>query len=579
MFTQSQKYFVIPVIAVTLLVWTRHPTPAWGKKDSVTVWADEAHTRKVTVPWLDCDKIAEETKEQLSTVGLSHANIGISLTWERQKGIEFDEEAKKLIGQVKELCGKFNSGSMTLEAYNSKMREINAAEEQAREFHERLILVTKLRADAAMAELDKFAGLPADEIRESRQAAEAELARFQKGTEAVPYTGMLPRLPPTVEPEPESKKFFLLEIIDQHKNGIVSVLSGFKKRLAKIKARIKGRTDMMRIPRYREGNEEILVARLQCRGLLDEVDESLRFRPRFYMWGLGKGANVVLKESNQYDEAAQLLIIKYRQLCNEYNSGRLSQEAYLDRLQELYQAEEKAREARHEMFALVRRLAEQSHAELNQEIAASGSPMNTEMEGAMAAMEDDMLEMGENIASKKTNGKLEKPAPSLVREMTLASRRKSVEDKVTEFGESVQRVRVAPPIEMIEVWQDDARTRKVQVARLDPDALAQNVKRKLTLFVSYYNFGPEMTWAKKTGLQYDHTTQMLIIKYKQLCVDFNAGLLSLETHDRRRREIDEATERAVRFREEMLRMHQRLARAAFKELDRHIEIFSEHPPP
>jgi len=57
-----------------------------------------------------------------------------------------------------------------------------------------------------------------------------------------------------------------------------------------------------------------------------------------------------------------------------------------------------------------------------------------------------------------------------------------------------------------------------------------------------------------------------------------AGLLSLEAFEQRRKEIDEATERATRVREEMLRMHQRIARAAFKELDRHIDIFSESGP-
>lgn len=579
MLKQSPRIVLLLIVALSVLLLNPFTPPAWGKKSTVKVWVDEAHSRKIAVPRLACEKIAEATREQLTTVGLSYANIGISINWERQKGIEFDDEAEKLIDQVKKLCREFNSGSLTLEAYNSRMRKINAAEEQAREFRARLLLVTKLRAEAAMEELDKWSGLPTGEVQESKQAVEAELARFQKGVEDVPYEGMLPRMPTTPTPEPEDKKFFLTRIIEEHKNGIVSILTGFKKGVDKIRARLKGRTDMMRIPRYRGGGKTVLVARLRCKGLLDEVDESLRFRPKFYMWGLGRGATFVLKESNRYDEAAQRLIIKYRQLCNEYNSGQLSQEEYLDRVQELYEAEEKARQARHQMFDYVRRQAEASHAELDREVAKAGAPMGEGMEGAMAEMEADMQEMGEAVASKKEKANLEKPAPSLVKKLTLASRRESVEKIVAEFGESVQRVRVAPPIHMIEVWQDDARTRKVQVARFDPDVIAQNVKRKLTLFLSYYNFGPEMTWAKETGLQYDHTTQMLIVKYKQLCVEFNAGLLSLEAYERRRKEIDEATERAASFREEMLRMHQRLARAAFKELDRHIDIFSTQPPP
>jgi hypothetical protein len=197
----------------------------------------------------------------------------------------------------------------------------------------------------------------------------------------------------------------------------------------------------------------------------------------------------------------------------------------------------------------------------------------------MADMEREMQDMGELMASKKKSADQEKSAPSLVKKLTSSSKQESVEKKVAEFGQSVERVRVAPPIQMIEVWQDDARTRKVQVAKLDPDVIAQNVKRKLSLFIPFYYFGAEMSWARETGLKYDHTTQILIVKYKQLCVDFNSGLLSLEAYGRRRQEIDEATDRAIKFREEMLRMHQRLARAAFKELDRFIEIFKTQPLP
>ena len=579
MWRQLFRTTLLLITALAVSILNPFTIPAWSKKNTVTVWVDDALTREIKVPRLECEKIAEATREQLTTFGLGFANIGFPINWERQKGIEFDVEAEKLIYQVKRLCREFNSGSLTLEAYNTKMREINAAEEQGREFHARLVLVTKLRAQTAMEELDEHSGLPTGEIQESKQAVEAELARFQNGIEDIPYNGMLPRLPATPAPEPKGKKFLLIRIIEEHKNGIVSLLNGFKQRVVKLNARLKGRTDMMRIPRYRRGGKTILVAKLRCQGLLDMVDESLRFRPNFLSMGYGSKASVVLKESNRYDEAAQLLIVKYRLLCNEYNSGQLSQEEYLNRVQELYDAEEKARQARHQMFAYVRRQAEASHAELDQRIAATKEPMGAELQGAMADMEGELQDMGDLMASKKKSADLKKPAPSLVKRLTLASRQESVEKKVAEFGQSVQRIRVAPPIDMIEVWQDDAKTRKVQVGKLDPDVIAQNVKSKLSLFIPFYYFGAQMSWARETGLKYDHTIQMLIVKYKQLCVDFNSGLLSLEAYGRRRQEIDEAIERAIKFREEMNRMHQRLAKASFKELDRYIEIFNTQPPP
>jgi len=89
-------------------------------------------------------------------------------------------------------------------------------------------------------------------------------------------------------------------------------------------------------------------------------------------------------------------------MCNEYNSGQLSQEEYLNRVQELYDAEEKARQARHQMFAYVRRQAEASHAELDQRIAATKEPMGAELQGAMADMEGELQDMGDLMASKKS---------------------------------------------------------------------------------------------------------------------------------------------------------------------------------
>ena len=66
---------------------------------TVTIYVDDAKTRQITVPKLDPDEIAEKSKFGLS-FGFSIGDIGISLGWERKKGIEYDEKCEELIEQL-----------------------------------------------------------------------------------------------------------------------------------------------------------------------------------------------------------------------------------------------------------------------------------------------------------------------------------------------------------------------------------------------------------------------------------------------------------------------------------------------
>ena len=144
--------------------------------------------------------------------------------------------------------------------------------------------------------------------------------------------------------------------------------------------------------------------------------------------------------------------------------------------------------------------------------------------------------------------------------------------------QSVGKVGVKPRGDTVQVWEDEKHSRKITVPKLDPELLAKSLKQRLSLHLTYYSFGPEITWARKTGIQYDEAAQLLVVKYKQLCVDYNAGLVSQESYHQRRREIDAAAERASKVREEMFQFMRRLSREAFADLDRHVDLLKELRP-
>jgi hypothetical protein len=55
-------------------------------------------------------------------------------------------------------------------------------------------------------------------------------------------------------------------------------------------------------------------------------------------------------------------------------------------------------------------------------------------------------------------------------------------------------------------------------------------------------------------------------------MDYNAGLVSQESFDRRIREIDEAVEKAAQVRERMYRFLKEMKKSAFEEMDRQFDL-------
>lgn len=260
-----------------------------------------------------------------------------------------------------------------------------------------------------------------------------------------------------------------------------------------------------------------------------------------------------MRAKAKYDEAAQLLIVKYRKLCLEYNSSLISQEGYFERLVELMEAERRAFAAREEMTRRLNESKAAMEAELEKRV---GEP--TPLVNDLRAEMDEKRRAIDEIEEKR------RPASAV--EQISEGHRADMKAWDT-FVASVGEFHVRPSSNTVEVYVDDSRERKVIVPRLDTDLIAASVTTRLSLQISFFNLGPECTWAKQKGLDYGHAAQLVIIKSKRLCMDYNAGLISQETYVRNSRQIDASIEKAAEVRQGLMEFYAALKGAAFARAD------------
>ncbi len=553
------------VALVALVMWSySRPCAAWPWSKTVKVWEDDAKTHKIKVPKLDPDAIAKQSKFRLK-LGVSFQGVGVGMGWARERGIQYDEQAQKLVDRLKKLAIDFNKGKLTLETYRRRLREIHAAEEKSRAVRNMLFLAQKQASQRAFVQLNKVLGLPADYIKQSKVTVDKAMQAFAAAANAVKVEARaMAAMPPmpkqTAQATWEEQQRAIQQATDQLLNDFGATVTS----TASIQEgeRIKIWADDARTRR-------IVVYKLDVDQGVKDITESLSLGATFLGFNVGPKAKWSLRAAKKYDENAQMIIAKYRQLCMEYNADLVSQESYLRRLRELYAAEDLASTARHEMFLLMRKQAEEGYNDLDSVLAKKG------MAGGDAAIIKDLQNDMNGMSKKAWKG--EKPKESTLSKMDAPNAAK-VQATLTELEAKARGIKVKKPKDTIQVWATEAKQRKLTVPKLDPRLIADNVKRALSFRVTYYSFGPELTWAKGKGLEYSHYAQMLIIKYKQLCMDYNAGLVSQEAYQQRRQEIDAAIARARKVREEMFVFMRMLAKEAFDELDGQVDMLERMRP-
>lgn len=524
--------------------------------DKFLVWVDEAHTRQTEVEKLDPDEIADPSSFSL---GFGHGigQVGVSVGWSREQGVKYDEQVQRLIDEIRALCKEFNHGELSLEAYQQRMRGIFASVETARLARMELMVHNAIEANKAGSRLDEQLGLPPAD----NAAFEARI-----GAALDSFRALVESIPPDEVSVPRDNEIFdgsETETLERSRRAVSERLSELDRSLTAKPIRRASEVETVTIWADKARTRQITVPKLDVEGLVEDFQESLcvqmKYSAPLISQYVGPDIRWALDTKAKYDEAAKQLIVKYKRLCLEYNGGILSREGYTERLLELMEAERRAFAAREAMAQRLSERADAMRAELQKRLGAPASGL----ESGLRALRDKKRA----DAAKRR----EEKAPDSAVE-SLSQKHREQMAAWDEFVVCVGQVAIQPPSDPIEVWVDDARTRQVKVPRLDTDLIAESVKTRITLHISFFDFGPECAWAQDKGLEYGHAAQELIVKSKQLCMDYNAGLVSQETFERRSRQIDASVEKAAEVRDEMAEMLGELKGAARDKLDRQLEL-------
>ncbi|MFQ5672499.1 MAG: hypothetical protein ACE5G9_05340 [Nitrospinales bacterium] len=123
----------------------------------------------------------------------------------------------------------------------------------------------------------------------------------------------------------------------------------------------------------------------------------------------------------------------------------------------------------------------------------------------------------------------------------------------------------------VKVYLDNSRTRYIMMDKQDC-----SVHKNKDGYISFgfkagllfFGVGPEVSFGKKSGIDWNQTTQNLIARYQELCSRFNTGSLTKSEYDRRLEEIEMMDKKVYELRMAIRREKARHRQDLFDELDR-----------
>ena len=125
--------------------------------------------------------------------------------------------------------------------------------------------------------------------------------------------------------------------------------------------------------------------------------------------------------------------------------------------------------------------------------------------------------------------------------------------------------------DQIKLYLDNTRTKHLMVEQQDC-SVHKSEDGRITLGFKFGNLlfgaGPEISFGKKTGIDWDHTVQGLIARYQELCARFNTGSITKQEYDERLVKIETIEKEAYDLYQEFLKKKSLRKQDAFDELDR-----------
>ena len=124
------------------------------------------------------------------------------------------------------------------------------------------------------------------------------------------------------------------------------------------------------------------------------------------------------------------------------------------------------------------------------------------------------------------------------------------------------------------LYLDDSRTEHIMVEEQDC-SVYKSENGKITLGFKaggfFFGIGPEVSFGKESGIDWDKLTQRLVARYLELCTRFNTGSISKSEYDKRLKKIEAIETKAYKLYQKVIEEAAKRKDRIFEELDEATE--------
>jgi len=129
------------------------------------------------------------------------------------------------------------------------------------------------------------------------------------------------------------------------------------------------------------------------------------------------------------------------------------------------------------------------------------------------------------------------------------------------------------------LYLDDSRTEYIMVEEQDC-SVYKSENGKITLGFKagglFFGIGPEVSFGKESGIDWDKLTQRLVARYLELCTRFNTGSISKSEYDKRLKKIEAIETEAYKLYQKVIEEAAKRKDRIFEELDEATEQTIAH---
>ena len=129
------------------------------------------------------------------------------------------------------------------------------------------------------------------------------------------------------------------------------------------------------------------------------------------------------------------------------------------------------------------------------------------------------------------------------------------------------------------LYLDDSRTKHIMVEEQDC-SVYKSENGKITLGFKagglFFGIGPEISFGKDSGINWDKLTQRLVARYLELCTRFNTGSISKSEYDKRLKKVEAIETEAYKLYQKVLEETAKRKDRMFEELEEATEQTMGH---